>query len=81
MKEWQSLAPVRGECKYPIVFIPKYRKKVMYGRTRKMVGKILRQLCSQKGVEIIEGHVMPDHIHLVWNIPPKFSVAMVVTPR
>ena len=78
MKEWQSLAHVRWECKYHLVFVPKYRKKVMYGRTRKQIGTILRQLCWQKGVEIIEGHAMPDHIHLVLSIPPKFSVAMVV---
>ena len=56
--------------------MPKYRKKVMYGRTRKAVGEILRRLCRQKEVEIIEGHAMPDHIHLVLSIPPKFSVAM-----
>ena len=78
MKEWQSLAHVRWECKYHVVFVPKYRKKVMYGRTRKVLGKILRQLCRQKGVDIVEGHAVPDHIHLVLSIPPKFSVAMVV---
>ena len=78
MKEWQSLAHVRWECKYRIVFVPKYRKKVLYGRTRKQMGRILRQLCRQRGVEIMEGHAMPDHIHLVLRIPPKFSVARVV---
>ncbi len=78
MKEWQSLAHERWECKYHVVFVPKYRKKVMYGRTRKKVGEILRRLCRQKDVEIIEGHAMPDHIHLVLSISPKFSVAMVV---
>jgi putative transposase len=78
MKEWQSLAHVRWECKCHIVFVPKYRKKVLYGRTRKQIGQILRQLCRQKGVEIMEGHAMPDHIHLVLRIPPKFSVALVV---
>ena len=65
MKEWQSLAHVRWECKYHIVFVPKYRKKVLYGRTRQQMGQILRQLCRQKGIEIMEGHAMPDHIHLV----------------
>lgn len=78
MKEWRSLAHVRWECKYHIVFVPKYREKVLYGRTRKQMGRILRQLCRQKGVEIMEGHAMPDHIHLVLRIPPKFSVARVV---
>ncbi len=78
MKEWQNVAHVRWECKYHIVFVPKYRKKVLYGRTRKQMGQILRQLCRQKGVEIMEGHAVPDHIHLVLRIPPKFSVALVV---
>ncbi len=63
------------ECKYHVVFVPKYRKKVMYGRTRKEIGKILRQLCRQKGEDIVEGHAVPDHIHLVLSIPLKFSVA------
>jgi putative transposase len=63
---------------YHIVFVPKYRKKVLYGRTRKQMGQILRQLCWQKGVEIMEGHAMPDNIHLMLRIPPKFSVALVV---
>ena len=60
------------------MFVPKYRKKVLYGRTRQQMGQILRQFCRQKGVEIMEGHAMPDHIHLVLRIPPKFSVALVV---
>jgi len=78
MKEWQRLAHVRWDCEYHIVFVPKYRRKIMYGRTRRQIGNILRQLCWQKGVEIIEGHAMPDPIHMVLSIPPKFSVAMVV---
>jgi len=78
MKEWQSLAHVRWECKYHLVFVPKYRRKVLYGRTRPQIGRILQQLCRQKGVEIFEGHTMPDHIHMILRIPPKFSVAMVV---
>ena len=76
MKEWQSQSHVKWECKYHVVIVPKYRRKVMYGRTRKLVGKILRELCRQKGVEILEGHAMPDHIHLLLSIPPKLSVAM-----
>ena len=78
MKEWQSLGHVRWKCKYHVVVVPKYRKKVLYGRIRRVIGKILRQLCRQKGVELMEGHAMPDHIHLVLRIPPKFSVALVV---
>jgi len=78
MKEWQSLAHVRWECKYHLVFVLKYRKRVLYGRTRRQIRPILRQLCRQKGVEILEGQAMPDHILLVLRIPPKFSVALVV---
>ena len=78
MKEWQSLAHVKWECKYHIVFVPKYRKKVLYGRTRKRIGPVLCPLCRQKGGEIMEGQAMPDHIHWVLRIPPKFSVALVV---
>jgi putative transposase len=78
MREWQSLAHVKWECKYHVVIVPKYRKKVLYGRLRGEVGKIIRQLCRQKEVELIEGHAMPDHIHLVLSIPPKYSVSMVI---
>lgn len=78
MREWQSLAHVKWECKYHVVIVPKYRKKVLYGRFRGEVGKIIRKLCRQKEVELIEGHAMADHIHLVLSIPPKYSVAMVI---
>lgn len=63
MREWQSLAHVKWECKYHVVIVPKYRKKVLFGRLRLEVGKTLRQLCRQKEVDLIEGHAMPDHIH------------------
>ena len=78
MKEWQSSAHVKWECKYHIVIVPKYRRKVLFGKTRKKIGEVLRRLCRQKGVEILEGNAMPDHIHMVLSIPPKYSVAMVV---
>ena len=78
MKDWQNLAHVKWECKYHLVIVPKYRRKVLFGRSRRQVGTILRQLCRQKGVDLLEGHAMPDHIHLVLSIPPKYSVAMVV---
>ncbi len=78
MKEWQSSAHVKWECKYHLVIVPKYRKKVMYGRTRTDIGRIIRQLCRQKEVGLVEGHAMPDHIHLVLSVPPKYSIAMVV---
>ena len=75
MHDWQSLSHVRWECKYHVVIIPKYRKRVFYGKLRRQIGPILRELCRQKGIELIEGHCMPDHIHLCLGIPPKYSVA------
>ena len=64
MREWQSLSHTRWECKYHVVFVPKYRKKVLYGKLRRGIGPILRALCRQKEVELLEGHAMSDHIHL-----------------
>jgi putative transposase len=78
MHEWQSLSHVRWDCKYHVVIIPKYRRKVFYGRLRRQIGTILRDLCRQRGIELLEGHAMPDHIHLCLSIPPKYSVAFVV---
>jgi putative transposase len=78
MEDWQSLAHVRWECKYHVVIIPKYRRKVLYGKMRKQVGVILRELCRQKGIELLEGHLMPDHVHMCVSIPPKYSVAHTV---
>ena len=70
-----SLSHTRWNCKYHIVFIPKYRRKEIYGRLRSDIGQIIRQLCSYKGVEIIEAHAMPDHIHMLVRIPPKIAVS------
>ena len=78
MHEWQSLSHVRWDCKYHVVIIPKYRRKVFYGRLRRQIGTILRDLCRQRGVEMLEGHAMPDHIHLCLSVPPKYSVAFVL---
>jgi putative transposase len=75
-KDWQSQAHVKWDCKYHVVILPKYRKKVLYGRFRKQIGAILRDLCRQKEVELVEGKATPDHIHMLLKIPPKFSVAM-----
>jgi len=75
MHEWQSLSHVRWECKYHVVIIPKYRRRVMYGRLKARIGSILRELCHQKGVDLLEGHCMGDHVHLCVSIPPKYSVA------
>ena len=78
MRDWQSQAHLKHYCKYHIVFIPKYRKKALYGALRRDIGRILRELCRQQGVELVEGHAMPDHIHLLLMIPPKYSVANTV---
>ena len=71
MHEWQSLSHVRWECKYHVVTIPKYRRKGFYGRLRRQIGSIVRELCRQRGVELLEGHAMPDHVHLSVSIPPS----------
>ena len=78
MHEWQSLSHVRWDCKYHVVVVPKYRKKLLFGRLRKQIGPILRELCRQKGIELLEGHVMPDHVHMCLAIPPKYSVAYTI---
>ena len=70
-----SLAHTKWNCKYHIVFAPKYRRKVFFGEKRMEIREILRQLCKWKNVEIIEGEVCPDHIHLLLSIPPKLSIS------
>ena len=74
MNDNKSLAHRSWNCKYHIVFAPKYRRKVFYGEKRAEIGKILRELCRWKGVTIIEAEVSPDHIHMLVEIPPKMSV-------
>jgi putative transposase len=70
-----SLAHTKWNCKYHIVFAPKYRRQVIYGKLRREIGKILRELCERKGVEIIEAEACVDHIHMLVSIPPKISVS------
>ena len=74
-KEIRSSAHSKYRCQYHIVFAPKYRRQVIYGQIKKDVGEILRKLCIQKEVEIIEAEACPDHIHLFVEIPPKYSVS------
>ena len=71
----QSLAHTKWLCKYHIVFAPKYRRKIIFAKLRASIGEILRILCKYKGVEILEGHLMPDHVHMLVSIPPKISVS------
>ena len=78
MKDNDSLAHTTWNCKYHIVFAPKYRRQAIYGQLRMDIGKILRLLCDRKGIEIIEAECCPDHIHMLVKIPPKYSVSEVV---
>ena len=71
MREWQSQSHVRWYCRYHIVFVPKYRKRVIFGSLRRGIGEILRDLCERHEVELLEGHALPDHVHLCLSIPPK----------
>ena len=78
MEEYQSLNHTRWECKYHIVFIPKYRKKILYEELRRHLGGVFRELAEQKECRVEEGHLMVDHVHMLISIPPKYSVAQVV---
>ena len=78
LNDVNSLSHTKWNCKYHIVFAPKYRRKVFYKEKRETVGKILRQLCEWKGVKIIEAEACPDHIHMLISIPPKYSVSQIM---
>ena len=78
MKDNNSLAHTKWNCKYHVVFAPKYRRQAIYGGLRAEIGQILRKLCEQKGIEIIEANACPDHIHMLISIPPKISVAYAI---
>jgi putative transposase len=73
-----SLSHSKWRCHYHVVFAPKYRRQAIYGKIRIDIGKILRQLCDQKGIEIIEAELCPDHVHMLLAIPPKYSVAQIM---
>ena len=74
----QSLSHSKWLCKYHIVFTPKYRRKVIYYQLRADIQKIIKDLCKWKGIEIVEGHMMSDHVHLLLSIPPKYSVSQIM---
>ena len=78
MRQVNSLNHTRWECKYHIVFIPKYRRKTLFGQIRRELGEVFHRLARQKESLIEEGHVMPDHVHMMISIPPKYAVAQVV---
>ena len=75
LNDINSLAHTKWNCKYHIVFAPKYRRQVFFGEKKVAIGKILRQLCEWKGIHIIEGEVCPDHVHMLVEIPPKMAVS------
>lgn len=76
--DYATLNHSKWECKYHVVFIPKYRKKVLYGELRRYLGEVFRKLAQQKESQIEEGHLQPDHVHMLISIPPKHAVAQVV---
>ena len=78
MKEYQSLSHTRWDCKYHVVFIPKRRKKSIYGALRRNLGEIFRELAQQRECKVVEGHLMIDHVHMCLSIPPKISVSNAV---
>ncbi len=78
MDEFESLSHSRWECKYHVVFIPKRRRKKLYATLRKYPGEVFRQLAQQKESQILEGHLMPDHVHMLIAIPPKCAVSQVI---
>ncbi len=78
MDDIQSLSHTAWDCKYHIVWIPKCRRKVLYGQLRKYLGQVLRELAMQKESRVVEGHLMGDHVHMLISIPPKYAVAQVV---
>jgi len=78
MDEYESLSHAKWECKYHVVFIPKCRRKALYGALRKHLGKVFRKLAEQKESRIEEGHLLPDHVHIMISIPPKYAVSQVV---
>ena len=73
-----SLAHTKWECKYHIVFAPKFRRQIIYGKIKMDIGQMLRKLCEYKGIEIIEAEACKDHIHMLVSIPPKYSIAQIM---
>ena len=78
MDDYESLSHTKWECKYHVVFIPKCRRKVLYGQLRQHLGEVLRELATRRESRIEEGHLMPDHVHMLIAIPPKHAVSQVI---
>ena len=78
MDDYETLSHTKWECKYHVVFIPKYRRKVLYGELRQHLGDVFRKLALQKESRIEEGHLMLDHVHMMISVPPKYAVSQVI---
>ena len=78
MREYQSLSHTKWECKYHVVFIPKCCRRKIYGPIRNFLGEVFHELARQKGCQIVEGHLMADHVHMCISIPPKYAISNVV---
>jgi putative transposase len=78
MDDYESLSHTKWECKYHVVFIPKCRRKTLYGQLQRHLGEVFRKLAMQKECRIGEGHLMPDHVHMMISIPPKYAVSQVI---
>src|SRR3984957_9053735 len=78
MDEFESLNHTKWDCKYHVVFIPKYRRKVLYGELKQYLGPVFRRLAEQRESRVEEGHLMPDHVHMLLSIPPKYAVSQVM---
>jgi len=78
MDEYESLSHAKWECKYHVVFIPKMRRKTLYEQLRRHLGEVFRDLAKRKECRVEEGHLMPDHVHMMLSIPPKYSVSQVI---
>ena len=78
MDEYESLSHTTWDCKYHVVFIPKCRRKTLYGELRRHLGEVFRRLAEQKESPVEEGHLMPDHVHMMISIPPKYAVSQVI---
>ena len=78
MEDYESLSHTKWNCKYPVVFIPQYRRRTLFGVVRRELGAVFRRLAEQKQSRVEEGHLLPDHVHMLLSIPPKLSVASVV---
>ena len=76
--QYESLSRSKWECKYHIVFVPKYRKKILYGKIKEFLKKTFHELARQKGCEIIGGHLVQDHVHMILSIPPKYSISEII---